>query len=117
MPELAGRERREWDRPAMAVSANNQDACVIGVDFGTLSGRALVVRVSDGAELGTAVHDYAHGVMDEVLAATGERLPPDWALQVPQDYRDVLSHAVPEAVAAAGIDPASVVGIAVDFTA
>jgi hypothetical protein len=28
----------------MAVSANN-DACVIGVDFGTLSGRALVVRV------------------------------------------------------------------------
>ncbi len=90
---------------------------VIGVDFGTLSGRALVVRVEDGAELGTAVHDYAHGVMDDVLAATGERLPPDWALQDPQDYRDVLRHAVPEAVAEAGIDPASVIGIAVDFTA
>jgi L-ribulokinase len=90
---------------------------VIGVDFGTLSGRALVVRVEDGAEVGTAVHDYAHGVMDDVLAATGERLPPDWALQDPQDYRDVLRHAVPEAVAEAGIDPASVIGIAVDFTA
>ncbi|MEN3307546.1 MAG: L-ribulokinase [Micromonosporaceae bacterium] len=90
---------------------------VIGVDFGTLSGRALVVRVADGAELGTAVHDYPHGVMDEVLPATGERLPPDWALQDPQDYRDVLRHTVPAAVAQAGIDPASVIGVAVDFTA
>ena len=90
---------------------------VIGVDYGTLSGRALVVRVDDGAEVGTAVHDYAHGVMDDVLAATGEKLPPDWALQDPQDYRDVLRHAVPAAVAQAGVDPASVIGIAVDFTA
>ena len=97
----------------------NADAAryVIGVDFGTLSGRALVVRVSDGAELGTAVHDYPHGVMDEVLAATGERLPPDWALQDPEDYRAVLRHAVPAALAASGVDPAAVVGIAVDFTA
>jgi L-ribulokinase len=90
---------------------------VVGVDFGTLSGRALVVRVSDGAELGTAVHDYPHGVMDERLAATGDRLPPDWALQDPEDYLDVLRHAVPEAVAAAGIGPADVIGIATDFTA
>lgn len=93
------------------------DAHVIGVDFGTLSGRALVVRVSDGAELGTAVHEYSHAVMDTTLAATGEALPPEWALQVPNDYRDVLRNAVPEAVKAAGIDPASVIGIATDFTA
>ena len=32
---------------------------VVGIDFGTLSGRAVVVRVSDGAELGSAVHEYA----------------------------------------------------------
>lgn len=93
------------------------DAHVIGIDFGTLSGRALVVRVSDGAELGTAVHEYSHAVMDSTLAATGEKLPPEWALQVPNDYRDVLRHAVPAAVKAAGIDPASVIGIATDFTA
>jgi L-ribulokinase len=93
------------------------DACVVGVDFGTLSGRALVVRVRDGAELGTAVHEYRHGVMDAALAATGEPLPPDWALQDPEDYRDVLRHAVPEAVASAGIDPALVTGIGTDFTA
>lgn len=90
---------------------------VVGVDFGTLSGRALVVRVSDGAELGTAVHDYAHGVIDTTLPASGETLPPEWALQVPQDYVDVLKTAVPEAVRNAGIDPASVIGIATDFTA
>jgi L-ribulokinase len=102
------------------VSANMRQpgagACVIGVDFGTLSGRALVVRAGDGAELGTAVHEYRHGVMDEVLAATGEPLPPDWALQDPEDYRDVLREAVPAAVAQAGIDPAQVIGISTDFT-
>ncbi len=101
----------------MTVNAGSGESCVVGVDFGTLSGRALVVRVSDGAELGTAVHSYRHGVMDERLAATGQRLPPDWALQDPEDYRDVLREAVPAAVADAGIDPASVIGIATDFTA
>jgi L-ribulokinase len=101
----------------MTVSAHNTESYVIGVDYGTLSGRALVVRVRDGAELGSATHDYAHGVMDDVLAATGAPLPPDWALQDPQDYLDVLRHAVPAALAAAGIDPAAVIGIATDFTA
>jgi L-ribulokinase len=93
------------------------DSCVIGIDFGTLSGRALVVRVRDGAELGTAVHEYRHGVMDDMLAATGAPLPPDWALQDPEDYRDVLREAVPAAVAHAGVDPSQVIGIGTDFTA
>jgi L-ribulokinase len=100
-----------------AGAGSGSDSCVVGVDYGTLSGRALVVRVRDGAELGTAVHEYGHGVMDGVLAATGEALPPDWALQDPQDYVDVLRRAVPAAVAAAGIDPAAVIGIGTDFTA
>ncbi|MFC6258231.1 ribulokinase, partial [Kocuria oceani] len=71
---------------------------VVGVDYGTLSGRAVVVRVHDGAELGSAVHEYRHGVMDTVLAATGAPLPPEWALQVPADYVEVLRQAVPAAV-------------------
>lgn len=89
---------------------------VVGVDYGTLSGRAVVVRVADGEELGSAVHEYAHGVVDEVLPSTGERLPPEWALQVPADYVEVLRTAVPQALSAAGIDPSQVVGIGVDFT-
>ncbi|WP_030483798.1 ribulokinase [Nocardioides aequoreus] len=94
---------------------------VVGVDFGTLSGRALVVRVGDGAELGTAVTPYPHEVLERALPASlaGREvpLPPDWALQVPEDYRHVLRTAVPKALAAAGIDPGDVVGIATDFTA
>src|SRR5579875_1173464 len=100
----------------MVVSADN-DRYVVGVDYGTLSGRALVVRVSDGAELGTAVHEYRHAVMERELAATGEPLPPDWALQDPADYVAVLRTAVPAAVKDAGVDPNAVIGIAVDFTA
>jgi len=93
-----------------------QDAYVVGVDFGTLSGRALVVRVADGAELGTATHEYSHAVLTDALPS-GTPLAPDWALQVPEDYRDVLRLAVPAAVAAAGVDGSQVIGIATDFTA
>ncbi len=103
--------------PASAAPITPEDRFVIGVDYGTLSGRALVVRVSDGAEFGTATHEYPHAVMDTVLAATGEKLPPEWALQVPADYVDVLKTAVPRAIAASGIDPAQVIGIGTDFTA
>ncbi|MGO4784887.1 ribulokinase [Cryobacterium sp. W22_MBD10_FK3] len=94
-----------------------EESYVIGIDYGTLSGRAVVVRVSDGVELGSATLDYPHAVMDTVLASTGAALPPEWALQVPQDYVDVLKSAVPAAVANAGIDPARVIGVGTDFTA
>ncbi len=90
---------------------------VVGVDFGTLSGRALVVRAADGAELGSAEHVFAHAVMSEQLDATGAPLGLGWALQDPDDYIDVLREAVPAAVAAAGVDPSAVVGIGTDFTA
>jgi L-ribulokinase len=90
---------------------------VVGVDYGTLSARALVVRVGDGAEVGTAVHEYAHGVIERTLPASGAELPPDWALQDPADYVAALASAVPAAIADAGIEPAEVIGIATDFTA
>lgn len=92
------------------------ESYVVGVDYGTLSGRAVVVRVSDGHELGSAVHTYRHGVMEQTLP-TGERLGPDWALQHPDDWTDVLGDAVPKALAAAGVRADQVVGVATDFTA
>lgn len=89
----------------------------VGVDFGTLSGRAVVVRVSDGHELAQAEHVYAHGVVSETLPGHEGRLPPQWALQVPADYVEVLRTAVPAAVEKAGVDPRDVIGIGTDFTA
>ncbi|MBM7413124.1 L-ribulokinase [Clavibacter michiganensis] len=102
---------------AEAQPGPEAESYVIGVDYGTLSGRAVVVRVSDGVELGSGVLDYPHAVMDDTLAATGAQLPPEWALQVPSDYVDVLKQAVPAAIREAGIDPARVIGIGTDFTA
>ena len=90
---------------------------LIGVDYGTLSGRALVVRASDGHEMGSAVFEYPNAVMDRVLNSSGAALGPDWALQDPNDYVEVLKHAVPEALKVSGINRADVIGIATDFTA
>jgi L-ribulokinase len=95
----------------------SRDRYVVGVDFGSLSGRALVVRVQDGAELGTAEHEYASGAIETRLPSTDVKLRPDWSLQDPHDWVEVLKTAVPAALEASGVDPADVVGIGTDFTA
>ena len=46
----------------------------IGVDFGTESGRAVLVDVSNGEEIATAVYPYSHGVIDEALPGSKARL-------------------------------------------
>ena len=89
---------------------------VIGIDFGTLSGRASLVNTADGRILASAVYDYPHGVMDAQLP-DGTPLPPDWALQHPADYMAVLDHTLPAVLEKSGVDGAQVVGIALDVTA
>jgi L-ribulokinase len=91
----------------------------IGVDFGTESGRAVVVDVADGRQVATAVSPYSHGVIDERLpiADRDVRLGPDWALQDPEDYLRVFQEAVPAALRDAGVAAADVIGIGIDFTA
>ena len=99
------------------MSTSPTDTYVIGVDYGTLSGRALLVRVSDGAEIATSLYEYPHAVVEETLPTSGAKLPPDWALQVPADYVDVLKKTVPAVLKESGINPAQVIGITTDFTA
>jgi L-ribulokinase len=89
----------------------------IGIDYGTLSARAVVVRVDDGEEVGSVVYEYPHGVMERALAATGAELPPDWALQDPADYVEALRQTVPDALSSSGVSPSDVIGIGIDFTA
>jgi L-ribulokinase len=89
----------------------------IGVDFGTESGRALLVDVATGEEVATSVHPYSNGVIDEKLPDSGVRLEPDWALQDPNDYIAVFKTAVPAVLKSSGVNPADVIGVGTDFTA
>lgn len=89
---------------------------VLGIDFGTLSGRALLVDADNGEEVATTVHEYAHGVIEERLPGRTPRLSPDTALQDPSDYLEVLRLVIPAALDGAGVAPEQVVGLGTDFT-
>lgn len=89
----------------------------IGVDFGTESGRALLVDINTGQEVATHVTPYTHGVMDEVLVHSDLKLEQDWALQHPGDYMEVLQQSIPRVLLEANVSPDQVIGIGVDFTA
>jgi len=89
----------------------------IGLDYGTESGRAVLVDVSDGREVATAVHPYGDGVIDEVLPGTDIELPHDFALQNPADYIEVLRVTIPAVLQEAGVDAEDVIGLGTDFTA
>ena len=86
----------------------------IGIDFGSLSGRAVMVDTADGREVASAQMNYPHAILDRQLPS-GHWLPDDWALQHPQDYLDVLDDVLPKL--AAQVDPAQIVGIGLDCTA
>jgi len=85
----------------------------IGIDYGSLSGRAVLVDAANGREIASAELPYPHQIMDRALPS-GENLGADWALQHPQDYLDVLDATLPKLAAA--VDPADIVGIGIDCT-
>jgi L-ribulokinase len=92
-----------------------KDKFAIGIDYGTESGRVVVVRVRDGQQMGAAVIPYPDGVIDEKLPG-GPRLEHDWALQNPADYLLVLEKALPKALREAKVKGEEVIGIGTDFT-
>jgi L-ribulokinase len=91
----------------------------IGVDFGTESGRAVLVDVASGKEVGSSVYAYKNGVIDEALPGPGSpiRLDPDWALQDPEDYIRTFKRTVPALMRQTGVDARDVIGLGIDFTA
>lgn len=88
----------------------------LGLDFGTESARAMLVEIGSGETISTKVHPYADGVISEHLPGKEEKLPPDWALQNPDDWIKSLQAIVYEALTDSHVDPKSVIGIGVDFT-
>lgn len=93
-----------------------KEVYTIGLDYGTRSARALLVRVSDGLELGYTEYVYPHGVMESAIP-TGEKLDSNWALQHPADYLNALKECIAPLILKCGIDAKDVIGIGIDFTA
>ena len=91
----------------------------IGIDFGTESGRAVLVETKTGKEIGTSIYSYENGVIDETLPVDGDPvlLEPEWALQDPQDYVRTFQKTVPDVLSQAGVNSENVIGIGTDFTA
>lgn len=91
----------------------------VGIDFGTESARAVLVDVTSGREVATAVSAYRHGVIDDRLPLEDEvvQLEADWALQDPRDYLRAIEMTVPAVLRDAWISPSAVIGVGIDFTA
>ena len=88
---------------------------VIGIDFGTESGRVMLARLENGEEAAWALVPYPQGVLDRRLP-DGTPLDHDWALQDPRDYLRVLREGVPKVLREAGIASDQVAGVGIDFT-
>ncbi len=89
----------------------------IGIDFGTESGRTVLVDVTTGQEVATSVYEYKDGVIDEVLPDTKIKLEPDFALQNPADYMETIRVTIPSVLKESGVCPEDVIGLGTDFTA
>ena len=87
----------------------------LGIDFGTLSARAVIIDAENGTELAEALYEYPHGVMDEQLPS-GKKLPKDTALQHPADYIEALRVTVRQALDKSGLTSADIAALAIDFT-
>ncbi len=89
----------------------------LGIDFGTESGRTLIVDVETGEEIASSVYAYPDGVIDDILPDGKTKLPHDFALQNPADYIGVLRETIPAVLRESGVKPEDVIGIGIDFTA
>lgn len=86
----------------------------IGIDYGTASGRVILVNTSDGKIVSSYEETYQHGTIAEELG--GETLPHNYFLQHAGDYHHVLENGVKHVLEESQINKDEVVGIGVDFT-
>ncbi|MFA9464127.1 MAG: ribulokinase [Velocimicrobium sp.] len=89
---------------------------VIGVDYGTLSARAVLVRCTDGKIMESAVGEYANGVISQKLLNGEKSLSQNCFLQYPLDYLEVLVETISAIIKVSGINGNDIIGLTIDFT-
>lgn len=87
----------------------------LGVDFGTLSVRAVLVNLWDGQIVASETCAYAHGILDPTGLAYGA-INGSCALQEPDDYLKAMQETVTRAIESSGLAPEQISCIGVDFT-
>lgn len=87
----------------------------LGLDYGTLSVRALFLDLETGQEHPAVVYEYPHGIMTQSLP-DGSPLPPEFTLEHPQDFLDGMAAVIRQGMQQLGLQPEQIVGIGLDVT-
>ncbi len=104
-------------KPLRTFGGNMDTKYAIGMDFGTLSARAVLIDLATGDVLRSAVFGYQDAVIDTVLPNSDVELPPDFALQNPADYRDAAIGLLKDIRENSQVAPEDIISIGIDFTA
>lgn len=86
----------------------------IGIDYGTGSGRIIIVNIYTGEVISISVVKYKSGTIQSSL--NNQPIPNTYALQDATDYMDVLIEGIPSALKQANINKEDIVGVGIDFT-
>lgn len=87
----------------------------IGIDYGTLSARAILLNLKTGEEIAVSEYSYPSGVMEEYLPS-GKKLGIDWALQNPNEYVDAACQTIQDILQKSKVSPKDIIGVGIDFT-
>lgn len=91
------------------------DKYVIGLDYGTLSARAVLVSVGRGEVAAESIYPYPHGILN-TISGGDEELPVDFALQEIDDYVEAMYETIWTVVKQSGCRAEDVIGIGIDAT-
>ena len=91
------------------------DKYVIGLDYGTLSARAVLVSVGRGEVAAESIYPYPHGILN-TISGGDEELPVDFALQEIDDYVEAMYETIRTVVKQSGCRAEDVIGIGIDAT-
>jgi len=97
------------------MKKNGKEKYVIGLDYGTLSARAVLVSVCGGEVIGESVYPYPNGILS-TISGTEKKLPADFALQEIDDYMEGMYHTIRTVVEKSGCKAEDVIGIGIDAT-